>query len=281
LAAQSHATWRQRYEFSKQLQDLHIDVALLSGTHLKLHRRFFIPRYHLYWSGHFPERKCGTAVEVKKGVPHNHVDLAPLVSLETAEVSLPIGNGEVLLAAIRESPVHAWNDADIIERLRFRHMSLLTGGLNAKNPFWSSVVSNFSGAKLLNLMHINEFEISAPQCPTQSPTENGDVLSEVIVADFLDSYHLPIIFHLLDHIRTRNLSGPVDKFTDWERFQSLASDLISPKIKNNLVEEADKAARDNTPPVASAYRLSTSKINSRALIRICLVWRVCYDMSGS
>jgi hypothetical protein len=26
--------WRQRYELSKQLQDLHITVALLSGTHL-------------------------------------------------------------------------------------------------------------------------------------------------------------------------------------------------------------------------------------------------------
>jgi hypothetical protein len=50
---------------------------------------------------------------------------------------------------------------------------------------------------------------------------NGDVLdivvhknvrlSQVIVSDMLDSDHLPIIFHLLDHIRSRNLSDPVDK----------------------------------------------------------------------
>jgi hypothetical protein len=54
---------------------------------------------------------------------------------------------------------------------------------------------------------------------------NGDVLdivvhknvrlSEVSVSDILDSDHLPVIFHLLDHIRTRNLSDPVDNFTDW------------------------------------------------------------------
>jgi hypothetical protein len=31
--------WRQRYKLSKQLQDLHIDVALLSKTHLKAMRR--------------------------------------------------------------------------------------------------------------------------------------------------------------------------------------------------------------------------------------------------
>jgi hypothetical protein len=44
---------RQRYELRKQLQDLHIDVALLSETHLKPHERFFIPNYHIYrtlWS---------------------------------------------------------------------------------------------------------------------------------------------------------------------------------------------------------------------------------------
>jgi hypothetical protein len=56
-------------------------------------------------------------------------------------------------------------------------------------------------------------------------------LSEVIVSDILDSGHLQIAFHLLDHVRTRNLSDSIDKFTDWERFQSLASELISPRIK--------------------------------------------------
>jgi hypothetical protein len=80
--------------------------------------------------------------------------------------------------------------------------------------------------KLLNLLHTNEFEISAPQCPTlYSPTRNGNVLdiivhknvglSEVIVPDILDSDHLPIVFYLLDHIGTTNISDPVDKFTDW------------------------------------------------------------------
>jgi hypothetical protein len=37
---------RQRYELSKQLQDLHICVALFSEIHLKPNERFFIPNYH-------------------------------------------------------------------------------------------------------------------------------------------------------------------------------------------------------------------------------------------
>jgi uroporphyrinogen-III synthase len=37
IAFNANGIWKQRYELSKQLQDLHIDVAFLSETHLKPH----------------------------------------------------------------------------------------------------------------------------------------------------------------------------------------------------------------------------------------------------
>jgi hypothetical protein len=55
---------------------------------------------------------------------------------------------------------------------------------------------------------------------------NNVRLSEDIVYDILDSDHLSLIFRLLDDVRTGNFSESVDKLTDWERFQSLASELI-------------------------------------------------------
>jgi hypothetical protein len=61
---------------------LHIDVALLSETHLKPHERFYIPNNHFYSTDHFPGREGGTAVAVRKGIPHNHVDLPSLVLVE-------------------------------------------------------------------------------------------------------------------------------------------------------------------------------------------------------
>jgi hypothetical protein len=123
----------------------------------------------------------------------------------------------------------------------------------------------------LELFDISDFEISAPHCPTHySPAGNGDVLdtvfhqnvrlSKVIVSDVLDSDHLPIVFLVLDNVTTRNLSDPVEKFTDWDQFQSLAFDLVSPRIQINSEAEADKAARDFTASIASAYRLATSKV---------------------
>jgi hypothetical protein len=85
-------------------------------------------------------------------------------------------------------------------------------------------------------------------------------LSEVIVLDGLDSDQLPIVFHLLDHVRSRKLSDQVDKFTACGWFQSQVSELISPTIQINSGEETDKAAHDFTASIASAYRLSTSKL---------------------
>jgi hypothetical protein len=47
---------RQRYELCKQLQDLHIDMALFTGTHLKPHERFYIQNYHFYRIDRHQER---------------------------------------------------------------------------------------------------------------------------------------------------------------------------------------------------------------------------------
>jgi hypothetical protein len=63
IAFNANYIWRQRYELSKQLQDLHTNVVLLSGTHLKPHVRFFIQNYHFY----------RTDVPREKGIPHNHM----------------------------------------------------------------------------------------------------------------------------------------------------------------------------------------------------------------
>jgi hypothetical protein len=53
--------------------------------------------------------------------------------------------------------------------------------------------------------------------------------------------------------------APVGSHTDWERFRSLASDLISPRIQTDTADNADRAAC-NFASIASAYRLLTRKV---------------------
>jgi hypothetical protein len=94
----------------------------------------------------------------------------------------------------------------------------------------------------MDLFDTNEFEISAPQWPTYySSAGNGDVLDivdhknirvlDVVVSDILDSDHLPIVFHILDQVKIKILSERIEKFTNLDRFQSLASELITSKTK--------------------------------------------------
>jgi hypothetical protein len=151
-------------------------VAPFSETHLKPHEKSFIPNFHFYRTNRYPSRKGGTADEVRKGIPHNHVNLPPFVSLEGIGVCKPIGNSEVLLAVVYKSPGRAWSDTDITELLRFRPKYILAGDLKGRNPFWNRTISNPSGDKLLHLFDVNQFEISAPQCSTHySPNGHGNV----------------------------------------------------------------------------------------------------------
>jgi hypothetical protein len=163
------------------------------------------------------------------------------------------------------------------EILNLRTKSILAGDLNAKQPVWNSKVSNTSGLKLLDLYFNCNFEISAPQHPTHLvPNGRGDVLDIVAhrdVLDIMDSDHLPIPFYILDHIKAREIFDPVEKFTNWERFQSLAPALVSPRVEINSFIEPDNAARDFAVSIASAYRLSTktTTISNRNRGSSCLV----------
>jgi exonuclease III len=78
LTFNANGIGRQRYELSKQLQDLRVDVALFSETHLKPHERFSIPNFHFYRTDRHPGRKGGTAVAVEKAFPTTMQTYLPL-----------------------------------------------------------------------------------------------------------------------------------------------------------------------------------------------------------
>jgi hypothetical protein len=114
--------------------------------------------------------------------------------------------------------------------------------------------------------------------PHVTPMGNGDILDIVahqnirlsgrIFSGILESDHLPVVFHILDHLKTKNFLEPVEKFRDWQRFQSLASDLILPRIEINQ----EKLAHHFASSTASAYRLSISKLmlsDINKIVRTC------------
>jgi hypothetical protein len=58
-------------------------------------------------------------------------------------------------------------------------------------------------------------------------------LSDIIASEILDSDHLPIMFHIMHHFGTKQISEPLENFKNWEQFQSLASHLISSIVEIN------------------------------------------------
>jgi hypothetical protein len=90
---------------------------------------------------------------------------------------------------------------------------------------------------LWQVIWMRSIGISAPQFSTHyTPDCRGDVLdvvvrqnvrpSEVTVTDTLDSDHLPIMFSILEPVRTRKALDPVENLIHWELFQTLASELV-------------------------------------------------------
>jgi hypothetical protein len=62
--------------------------------------RFYIPNHDIYWTDRQDWHIDRTATGVKKGIPHTIADLPPLLSVEATRVCIPIGNTEMLLAAV-------------------------------------------------------------------------------------------------------------------------------------------------------------------------------------
>jgi hypothetical protein len=118
-------------------------MALFSETHLKPYERFYIPNYHFYRIVRHLGRKGGTALAVRKGIPHSHIDLPPLISVDATAVCIPIGNKFCLQLFIN------LRDVPEVMQTSLRHKCILACDLNAKHLSWNSAVSNPSGEKLL------------------------------------------------------------------------------------------------------------------------------------
>jgi hypothetical protein len=193
-------------------------VALLSETHRKAHKRFFVRNYHIYRNDCHPGAKAGNAVAVRKGVRYNYVDLPPLISILATGFCTTRDKKEILVAVVYKSLIKDWSDTDVNDLLILRNKTVLMGDLNSKDPVWNSQISIKLVTNLLNLQDKTDFHISAPRYQTQYiPSGNGDMLvkrlqrnvrmSDVNVLEIVDSDHLLILFHMLDYVSTNYISG--------------------------------------------------------------------------
>jgi hypothetical protein len=75
IAFNANGIWRQNCEPSKQLQDIYRCGCALRDTPQNPMRGPLFQNYHFYRIDRFSGKKGGTAVAVRKGIPHNYVEL--------------------------------------------------------------------------------------------------------------------------------------------------------------------------------------------------------------
>jgi hypothetical protein len=106
-----------------------------------------------------------------------------------------------------------------------------------------------SGEKLLDLFDNNNFQISVPHSPLHyTPQGHGSVLDIMV----LQNVHLSDV---TSWTQITSLSFPTYiimlALGIFRRFRSLTTELNSPEIHIDTIEEAEKAASNFTAPIAS------------------------------
>jgi hypothetical protein len=146
----------------------------------------------------------------------------------------------------------------------------MTGDLKTNYPFRNSTMSNPSGEKIWHYLTRMNSKFQRHNASLIIPLRKMMMcwtlysirMLECQMSLFLISwtqtiYQKNITYWNVSKLRIfRNLL----KNSDWVRFQSLTSDLISSRIKINSEVEANEEELDFTASIASAYKLSTSKV---------------------
>lgn len=202
---------QMKTELNTFLYDHHIDILLVSETHLKPADDFRLRNMVCYRTDRLNRRGGGTAVFLKKELVHNQEALQPLDHIEATAVTVSTRLGAITFAAAYLSPNQPLFETDVRKLTAFTRL-IVGADLNAKHPAWHSRVSNPKGRLLLDLEDALAISVYGPHTPTHIPVRSNcqpDVLDVAIFKNIavqfsletvhdLASDHDPVVLHLTD-----------------------------------------------------------------------------------
>lgn len=243
----------KKTEFTDFLQNHDIDVALLNETHLKPSKRFTIPNYITHRIDRRGRKGGGTAVVIKKCLPHQalpEMKATETTTLESTGIQITLRN-KINLYAAYMPPGRDFQGEELEVLLDEDTPLIIAGDLNAKHTVWNSKTTNTRGRKLIELIEEKDAAIIGPDEDTHISMANDttDVLDVAIMKNIsqkwdmevlneLSSDHLPVIINL--HLTYHELDNTITK-TNWNKFKSLVK--IEKKEVNNAEEIEDEVER--------------------------------------
>lgn len=243
------------------LESSNTDILLVGETRFRPGTIFSIPNYETYATCRSGRPDGGTAVFIKKTIPHCLLPtkLPAGSTIETTGVLVNItGQGPVEIHAIYYPPQKtgqpSFHPAELTAMLRNNTPKILMGDFNAKHSAWHSRVNNSRGVRLALYQELNQIAIVGPESPTRRDysTRRADVLDITVLQNItlpleltareeplLDSDHLPI-FTTLGTGRTTELVTL--RHVDWTRYQSLINSRVQPPSRLVTEAQLDQAA---------------------------------------
>ena len=224
----------------------------------------------------------GTALYVRKGIPHHRLNVPAFTKLEATVIKITIPNlVPIALASVYISPVNRtiFPSSELEALLGLCSNMIIAGDLNSRHLDWDTATNQY-GAALKRLAQCAKLRIVAPPTPTHykagsNPTVIDLALFRNIPFDYtisadcnLTSDHLPVLLTLnFDKI---SLDHPAELHTNWDNFRyTLEYSSKPPSLKITSADDVDKCVQEMNhvllEAVAAASKPNHSKPNHHTL----------------
>ncbi|KAH0811919.1 hypothetical protein GEV33_010872 [Tenebrio molitor] len=248
--ARSLRTTRNELEVFADSHDL--DVILVNETFLRADDPDpKIRGFTLYRTDRTNGAGGGTAIFVRRTLPHYPNALPALQSLEATAVTIETANGPLTLISCYHRPQDRLRENDITNILDTGASVIAAGDFNSKHLTWGSRETNRNGRILFDLADATDFLIEAPPEPTYYDSR-ADILDIALIKNVpfqirlhvslaLNSDHMPVLMHIGDEANDANTNITI-RTTNWPRFAEILETDFGPITRIESVEDLESAA---------------------------------------
>lgn len=270
---------RHKLELTQFLNNNHIDVMLISETHLTNKYKFQINGYLFYGTNH-PDGKAhgGTGVLIRSRIKHNFHNEFATNYLQATSLILHFGHRHLTLAAVYCPPRFTLSEDQFINFFNtLGDRFVAAGDYNAKHPYWGSRLVNPKGKQLYNaiIKASNKLSCVSSGRPTYWPTDPRKIpdlidfaitknipsssITAVSLSD-LSSDHSPVLLKYLQspdiEVRPCRLTS---NRTNWLKYKKYVSSHVELQPQINNKAEIEISTKHLESVLVEAAHIATPK----------------------
>lgn len=261
-------------EIEKFCDDYSIAILLIQETHLSASRSFNLRGYFIYRDDRTGRAGGGTAIAIRRSLPHTRLTTPPLNSIEATIVEIGTATGPIKFISAYRSPSSPLQADDLTTLLNPGSTTVLGGDINSKRLEWGCKTNTTAGNILYQFLEMRQdLTLQPPSGPTYLQNHLPfDILDFIIHSSTLhptvpkplnelNSDHLPIISALSIGAFPYTPFPSFSTKTEWKLFRDRIAHKIRPH-KNPLrtPDEIDRVVEKIEFHIRSAYNINTTRI---------------------